>query len=269
VNGRTLRVILLCWLPVTRLAGADSPKGVAAETSTPGEKTLQYEEPRYLAAAIYAPDKQLLFNCTRVATRSGSTLTVVRNFSYPDGKLAARGRVVYSGDLLVSYRLEELQTRAVGSVTLRRAEGKPPKGSIEFEYSKGPAAPTKKRSEPLREPILIADMVGPFLASHWEALAHGEKITCRYIVIPRRETVGFTFSKTAESAWQGQPVLIIRMGASSPLVAALIDPLVFTIEKAPPHRVLQYSGRTTPKVQVRGEWKDMDAVTVFDWTSAR
>jgi hypothetical protein len=41
------------------------------------------------------------------------------------------------------------------------------------------------------------------------------------------------------------------------------------MQKDPPHHVLQYVGRTTPKVEVAGKWKDLDAVTVFDWESAR
>ena len=59
------------------------------------------------------------------------------------------------------------------------------------------------------------------------------------------------------------------MGATSVFVAQLVDPLFFTMEQAPPHHVLQYTGRTTPKIQIGAEWKDLDAVTVFDWESAR
>ena len=70
-----LRTLLLCWLPVTQFAGAV----FGAETATPGEQPLKYEEPRHLAAAIYAPDKKLLFNFTRDATRSGSTLAALRD----------------------------------------------------------------------------------------------------------------------------------------------------------------------------------------------
>jgi hypothetical protein len=93
-------------------------------------------------------------------------------------------------------------------------------------------------------------------------------VKCRYIVVPRRETVGFTFTKEAASTWQGRQVLIVRMEASSQVIAALVNPLVFTVEQAWPHRVLQYVGRTTPKTQAGSKWKDLDAVTVFDWDSA-
>ena len=52
---------------------------------------------------------------------------------------------------------------------------------------------------------------------------------------------------------------------TSPIISALVNPLFFTIEKASPHRVLQYVGRTTPKIKAGGKWKDLDAVTVFEW----
>ncbi len=112
-------------------------------------------------------------------------------------------------------------------------------------------------------------MVAPFLISHWQDLLQGAKVKCRYIVIPRRETVGFTFAKDSESTWQGRPVVVIKMAATSPFVAAMVNPMFLTIERNPPHHVLQYAGRTTPKISVGGKWKDLDSVTVFDWTSSR
>ena len=83
--------------------------------------------------------------------------------------------------------------------------------------------------------------------------------------MPRRETVGFTFSRDSETNWQGQAALVVKMEATSRIVAALVDPLLFTIQKAAPHHVLQYIGRTTPKKLTGGKAEDLDAVTVFDW----
>jgi hypothetical protein len=108
----------------------------------------------------------------------------------------------------------------------------------------------------------------PFLANYWDALLRGEKLKCRYVVLPRRENVGFIFWKESESTWHGQPVVLVKMQPSSSLITAAVDPLVFTIQMAPPHRVFHYAGRTTPKIQVAGKWKDLDALTVFDWNSA-
>ena len=46
---------------------------------------------------------------------------------------------------------------------------------------------------------------------------------------------------------------------------ALIDPLFFTIQKEGKRRILEYVGRTTPKLREGKKWKDLDAVTVFEW----
>lgn len=241
--------------------GADAPKAEGAP--------LKYEEPKHLTGAIYVTgsDRQkLLFKFERKATRSGSTLAVVRDYNYPDGKAAARERVVYEGDALASFELEEMQTGGKGSAKIRRVAGNPGKAVIDFEYSEsGAASRPKTRSEPLADNTLIGDMIGPFLGSHYDALSRGERVKFRYLVVPRRETVGFTFAKDSESTVQGRAVLLVKMAPTSPVISALVDPLFFRMEKAPPHHVLEYLGRTTPKLEVRGKWKDLDAVTVFDW----
>lgn len=266
------RILALCLqfygLALALLVARPSHTVIAA--SSPGPSASGYEEPRFLTGSIYSRDsKQLLFKFKRVAERSGSTLKVERDFTYPDGKVAAREQVVYEGDALVSYRLDESQIGAGGTATILRVPGNPAKGSIQFEYSKEAGTSPKRHTETLRENTLIADMVGPFLLAHWEALRRGEKVKCRYVVVPRTETVGFTFSREAGEVSAGQNEITVKMQPSSTFVSVLVDPLFFTIEEASPHRVLQYVGRTTPKIQVGQKWKDLDAVTVFDWKSAR
>jgi len=241
-----------------RMAGADG---------TQPEAPLKYEEPKSLTAAIYERGSQpqrLLFRFKRQATRSGSTIRVVRDFTYPDGKVGAREEAVYEGNSLVSFVLRELQTGAVGSAKIRRSSGQT-EGTILFEYAKNPDSAARTRSEPLRDDPLIGDMVGPFLAEHWEALMRGEKAKCRYIVVSRMETVGFSFVKAAGTAGRNSGAVSIKMEPTSRIIAAIVAPLYFSMEKAPPHRVLQYNGRTAPKLNVRGKWEDLDAVTVFDW----
>jgi hypothetical protein len=240
------------------------------ELQAPGVEYLKYEQPTNLTGSIYpkgSDGQQPLFRFKRVASHSGSALNVVREFTYPDGKLAARERVVYEGDSLVEYELDELQIEAKGSAKIHFTEGNPAKKRIEFEYTTGEGAARrfKPHSEPLQEDTLIADMIGPFLAAHWDVLQRGQKVKCRYIAVARKETVGFTFVRESESSWHGKEVMIVKMEPTSLIISALVGPLFFTIEKASPHRVLQYIGRTTPKIEVRGSWKDLDGVTVFDW----
>jgi len=247
--------MLLCLCP----GKSAEPEG------SQSEERLKYEEPKSLKAAIYergSERQKLLFRFKREATRTGSRLKVLRDFTYPDGKLAVREEAVYEGNNLVSFVLRELQIGALGKVTIRRSPGL---NDIQFDYVKGPGNPVKTRREAFHENTLIGDMVGPFLAEHWEALMRGEKVKCRYIVVPRLETVGFTFLKAAGFDAKTPGTVTIKMEATSRIIAALVDPIYFSLEKTTPHRVVEYSGRTTPKLYDRGKWEDLDAVTVFDW----
>ena len=108
-------------------------------------------------------------------------------------------------------------------------------------------------------------MLAPFLASHWNDLIQGKEVKCRYVAAARAETVGFKFTKHTEATVRGTPAVVIKMSPSSFVIAALVEPLYFTMEKGGEHRVLQYDGRTTPKLKDGNKWKDLDAVTVFDW----
>lgn len=263
--------MLLCGLATGPLPGAESRISQSDGLALSPAPHLTYEEPRFLAAVINrqgAAGSNLLFKFQREAVRTGEKLDVRRNYIYPEGKLAAREHAVYEGNDLILYELQESQIGARGSAQIRRIPGNPTKGSIVFEYSKAPGAAPKSNTETLVENTLIGDMVAPFLVSHWTELSRGGKIKCRYIVVPRRETVGFTFVEDSEASGQNQDVVIIRMEATSPFVAALVDPAFFTIEISPPHHILQYAGRTVPKIQTGGKWRDLDAVTVFDWKSA-
>ncbi len=222
----------------------------------------EYLEPKILTGTIYsdASLKQVLFTFRRVATNSGSTIRVLREFNLPNGKLAAREQVVYEGNQLKSFVLEELQTGAKGSVTVESADGTP---KIKFNYTEG--STKKSGSEKFLNEILISDMVGPYLASHWDALAKGAAVKCRLVSVSRAETVGFKFIKESDSTWRGKPVSIVTLQPSSLIIAKFVDPLHFIVEKDAPHRVFQYTGRTTPSIQKNGKWEDLDAVTVFDW----
>ena len=226
---------------------------------------LKYAEPHLLHGRILSADRsQTLFNFTRQSSRSGDRLDVVRDYSYPDGKLAARERVRYEGNDLVFFSLEETQTGSHGKVEVKHNPQKSQKDDLIFEYSKEGRS-TPKKSEALLPNLLTSDMVAPFLVDHWAALLRGDSVKCRFIVIPRRETVGFKFMIAGQSGEPGHECVLIKMVPTSPIIAALVDPVTFTVEKTGRHRVLEYRGRTTPKKKAGDGWEDLDAVTVFDW----
>src|SRR5437016_2364446 len=216
---------------ILRAAAAVGILGLAlAEDSGNQEHVLNYEQPKMLTGTIYAKDSERrtpLFRFKRIATRSGSKLKVLREYTYPDGRPAVRECVFYHGDQLLSFELHELQIDASGKALIRREAADMARPVIFFEYTAGVASGGKTRTdeERLRPDTVNDDMIVPFLTSHWDALMKGEAVRCRYISVPRRETVGFTFLKESESERQGQEVVIIRMEPTSRIISALIDPV--------------------------------------------
>jgi hypothetical protein len=223
---------------------------------------VDYLDPITLTGKIYsdASLKQVLFTFHRTATNAGPTIRVVREFNLPDGKLAAREHVVYENSRLKSFKLEEFQSGARGGIMVQSDGGG---GKMDLNYTEG--ATKKNTNEKFSDENLISDMVGPYIVAHWEALTKGESVKCRLISVSRGETVGFKFFKESDSTWHGKPVMMVTLQPSSILVAQFVAPMHFVVEKSSMHRVLQYTGRTTPSIQKNGKWDDFDAVTVFDW----
>ena len=233
--------------------------GLRVRAADPG---IDYLEPKILIGKIYADAglKQMLFTFRRTATNDGPAIRVLREFNLPNGTLAARERVVYERGRLKSFLLEELQTGAKGSAVVQSGAGE---AKMNFNYTEGTIR--KNGSEKFLDEILVSDMVGPFIAAHWDALTKGAVVKCRLVSVSRAETVGFKFFKESETTWHDKPVMVVKMEPSSILIAQLVAPLHFIIEKDGRHRVLQYTGRTTPSIRRDGKWDELDAVTVFDW----
>src|SRR3977135_989372 len=98
------------WLSIllatSALLGGRIHVAWGADLANPISVSFKYEEPKILTGTIYAKQatrKQVLFKFKRVATRSGSTLAVVREYKYPTGESAAKERIIYEKDDLVSY----------------------------------------------------------------------------------------------------------------------------------------------------------------------
>jgi hypothetical protein len=223
---------------------------------------IDYLNPNVFTGTIYsdASLKQVLFTFRRTATNSGSEIHVLREFNLPNGKPAVREQVVYEGGQMKSFLLEELQTGGKG-VAKVQSTGSEPK--ISFDFTQGSIK--KTGTEKFLDEILTADMVGPYLAAHFDEIEKGAVLKCRLMSLSRAETVGFKFIKESDTTWHGKPVMMVTLQPSSIIIAQLVDSLHFIVERDGIHRVLQYTGRTTPSIQKNGKWEDLDAVTVFDW----
>jgi hypothetical protein len=253
-------ILLLCWGGRVWLSAAPLPPTAPTD----------YEAPKFLLGNVYtmgSAPRTLLYQSTRTAERSGTTVRAKREYTYPDGKLAARERVVYEAGQLVSVEEEKLQTGEHGTAVVRVDPKHPGKRRLFFEYTLGPGGGGKKSaaSEALAEDTLVGDMIAPFIAARWDTLMQGVAAKFRYVALSRQETVGFKLVKESETIRQGKPTVRIRMEPTSFIIAQLVDPLFFIVEKDGAHRVLEYIGRTTPLLKDGTKWKDLDADTVYEW----
>lgn len=267
LRGAPALSALLLWCGATSgptlLWAAPDPTNAAAGP-------LAYEEPRLLVGDILPMNgdaKKLLFRSRRTSERAGNTVKVTCEYTYPDGKLAARDRIVYEAGRLVSSETEEFQTGEKGVAAIKADPKDPSRRKIFFEYrvGQGADAKTSTDTEVLANDTLVDDMIPGFIASHWDTLSAGTPARFRYIALSRKETVGFKLVKESEQVWKGIPAVRIRMEPTSFIIARLVDPLYFVAEKQAPHRILEYIGRTTPMLADGAKWKDLDADTVFEW----
>jgi hypothetical protein len=244
--------------------------GEATSDPKPQATATDYEEPKLLVGNIFplgSDEKKILFKFQRTSTREGATVNVLREYTAADGSKAARDRLAYEAGKLVSLSSEEFQKGEKGSAVLRSDPNHPGQRTISFEFSAAGATEPKRSTESERTdiPTLVDDMIPGFIVTHWTELAAGGSAKFRYIVLSRGETVGFRLVKESETTRQGKAVLRIKMEPSSFIIAQLVDPIYFVVEKDSPHRILQYLGRTTPVIKNGNKWKDLDADTVFEW----
>jgi hypothetical protein len=220
-------------------------------------------QPVSLRGSIYARDltNAALFTFRRTARLEGASVIATREYLTPTGTPAATETVRYEHDQLKRFVLEELQIHARGSATFEKmADGKT---IVAFEYETGEKR-KKTAIERQSGVVLINDTLPYFITGHWDELMKGESFAFRYAVIPRLETIGFTIRKMAQETSQ-RTVVEVEMRVTSWLLQKLVDPIVFTLETKPPHHIVQYKGRTTPKIRHGRAWEDLDAVTIFDW----
>lgn len=197
-------------------------------------------------------DKTPLFKYTRTVLKGGDDTIAKRHYEYMDGKPAATETVTYHGGRVTKMVWEQFQSNESGQFEL--ADGK-----IKFSYTID--GKTKTDEEKLVEPFVSQDEVIEYVYKNWDLLMNGKTISIRLPVIFRMETVGFKFFKDGET----DDGIIIKMKPSSFIIAALVKPLIFILKKDGDHRTISVDGRVTPKTQVGGKWKDLDALFVIKY----
>jgi len=250
--------LLLAWQTFSDSALAVDPSGIAAAGDV--------ASPARITGTLYEIDSnrhKILYRFVRTAHRTGSTVRVQRQFTTPDGKVAAAETVLYQSNRLVAYEMKEFQANLSGSIWIEPDPANNGQSNILIGYGKSLAPP---RGDPqlLKPDTLIDDDLYPFMLVHWDELMRGESVKFHFVSIEWQRTFNFRLVKTGESVVDGHPCEQITMNPSGLLLSKVVNPLVFTVEKAAPHMLLSYIGRTTPRVKKGDAWKYLDAETVFD-----
>src|SRR5262249_24450829 len=152
----------------------------------------------------------------------------------PDGTVVARERVVYAGTNLLSFELEDLRSGERGQATRRRGDAAR-RDVLHLEFAAGGTKPAVDE-EALQPDTLINHMLPAFIVSHWAELMAGRHARFRFVALSRTETVGFEIFKEGELMREGRAVVRLRMEPTSMVIAHLVAPLLFLVEKEGAHR---------------------------------
>jgi len=253
--------LLALWLSVI-------PAGLAGDAARPATSApYDYTKPKLLTGTLYeigSHRQKVLYTFRRIAVQSGAVVHVERQFFRTNGLLAAVDKVTYASNRLVFYQMQDFQARVSGAVRIAPDPKDPARQQIFISYGPG-LVPPQGYARDLPPDLVFDDTVYPFMLAHWDELMRGNTVNFRFISFEWERTFAFHFVKTAEFVQHGRTVEQIRMAPDSLLIGELVDPLIFIVEKAGPHHVLSYIGRTTPRIQRGSSWKYLDAETVFNY----
>lgn len=159
---------------------------------------------------------------------------------------------------LLRFKTVQKQTGSEGACEIRDKK-------VYFKYTKD--GKTKEASEDLEENFVISPSILGYLQDHWSEIRAGKTIKVRLGVMDRLETVGFEFTKVKEVNVDGEKALVLKMKPSSFFIAALVNPLHWSITEDGAH-LLTIEGRTAPKLKSEDGLKDLDAESVYERISS-
>jgi hypothetical protein len=228
-----MRVICLCFLFFSSYGQAYELRGKVFEKGT--DRT------------------NLLFDYQRNEKKDGYSTVIKGVFTAPDKSIAVVDEAVLADGKLRKYCIQQHQLNQQGEVVV---EG----NKLRFSYTKD--GKTETNTEDLPELFAVAPTLVDTIAHNRVAILKGDTLKIRYIVLDRKETVGFSLFKVEEKKVGGVEAVVVKMKPSSFLIAAIVDPVFFTLRKDD-FRTMEVLGRTLPKRRVDEKWKDLDGDTVY------
>ena len=210
------------------------------------------EETREYRGDVYAlgSDEAPMYRYERHEWASGDARISTHVTSTPEGEPVVVHAATHSPTYaLVRFREVQAQRGLVGQVEVG-ADGA-------ATYTTTVDGRTRTRVEPPGDPL----HVGPTLFGHvreaWEALAAGEPLRVRFVVLERRRSYRFVLKQV-----DGPPgTTTIAMVPTNPLVALALPHTRMVFD--PDQRVLTYRGRVPPLRPVGGRFAPLDAMVRY------
>ncbi len=174
----------------------------------------------------------------------------------PNGNVALIETIEYRGARLVSYKVDRRQIDARGEIRVE-------KGNVKYEYKKRDGV---ERDDETFSPVsVVSDQIDERIRENWSKLLKPKgSISLDLMLVNQQKSVGFTIQRTGETRFQKKDAIVFKIAPSSPFIALAIPSGEIVMEKAKPHRRLQYIGRKFLKIKRSGSWEDLDAKVVYD-----
>lgn len=165
------------------------------------------------------------------------------------GQPTVEEKGVVKGDELISFDVDQVQTKEKGRVEVQGEK-------VLFTYEKD--GKKKTAEEKLRKPFVTPANFNFFIANHWNELISGKEVEIRFAVWFRLESVGFKIFKVGEKQNGTLKLIQLRMKPSSFVIAAIVDPLNLWYSEDG-KKLVELSGRVSPKILKGSDFKDLDA----------
>lgn len=211
-----------------------------------------------LAAEVFSAELFTLDGKEKKMSYEGKRELTVNSMNFEatyknlDGSIAVEEKASATEGTLVRYDIDRKQTNEKGTIEI--ADKK-----VIFKYFDGNKQKADKK-EPLSPDTLVGPTLFPFLLANYDKLAKKEDVKFKYAVWYRQETVGFKFSFEKEDG----KFMVVRMAPTNMLYRSLVDPIFISIDKTS-RKVMVWEGRTTPKINVDGKFKDFDTVAKYTY----
>jgi hypothetical protein len=217
-----------------------------------------------LTGTVYDKDsnkKTVLFDWERFEEGDAANRKVKLVYTTPERQPAVIEEFQYENGKIKRYTVDHKQTSESGTLDIRD-------GKLFFSYTKDGKTETDDEKYPEKDNLVLTGTMCDYVAAHKDTILKGDNVEARFVVLHRKETVGFKFFKISEGVQDGHEVVTVKMKPTSIIIAAIVDPLFITFRKDT-FQVDEIVGRTMPKKQVDGRWKDLDADTVFHFKGTK